>query len=187
MLTLDRLSKVGQKLADPFLKATPKQRLRWLVITALLAGAAVTAEVWVYQNYRIAWDRQVLKCLDAHLLLVSLNDKTIERDGIYTYLSEQAEPVIKNGTQMGKILRGLPGDTVEIRPDETVLINGKVVSEGMPHLVGMTDAQRSKFFGRRVLKDDEYWVMGTARLSFDSRYWGPIHKHQFVGRAYALF
>lgn len=76
---------------------------------------------------------------------------------------------------------------MEIHDDDTVWINGTKVATGMPHLRGMTDEQRKKFYGSRVLKDDEYWMMGTKYLSFDSRYWGPIKKDQIVARAYVIF
>lgn len=161
--------------------------MKRIVLTAVVASAVVGAEVWFGTHYRIAWDRQVLKCLDTHLLLMKLDDKDLVRDRIYTYRSVQAAPVIEEGTLMGKVLRGMPGDVVEVRADEKVLINGKVVAEGMPHLAGMTKEQRAKFFGKRVLKEDEYWMMGTKPLSFDSRYWGPIHADQVVARAYPLF
>lgn len=176
-----------RRIAGPYLEATPKQRLMRLALTVVLAGAAVGGEVWVYQHYRIAWDRQVLKCLDWHLLWLSLDNKELIRDKIYAYKSVQAAPAVKVGTLMGKMLRGMPGDTVEVRSDETVLINGKVVAEGLPHLAGMTPEQRSKYFGKRVLGENEYWMLGTKYLSFDSRYWGPIQREQIVARAYPLF
>ena len=51
----------------------------------------------------------------------------------------------------------------------------------------MTEQQKKKFYGSRVLKDGEYWMMGTKYLSFDSRYWGPIKEDQIVARAYVIF
>ena len=169
-----------------------QERKRWLFLTVICSAAAVGAEVWFYDNYRIAWDRQILRCLDARFLLVDLKSKpkhvnAIERNKIYAYTSAQSAPIIKDGTLVGKYLRGMPGDTVEIRSDDTVWINGRKLAEGMPHLRGMTPKERQKFYGVRVLKEDEYWMMGTKYLSFDSRYWGPIHRSQIVGRAYVIF
>ncbi|WP_443743381.1 S26 family signal peptidase [Sutterella sp.] len=163
------------------------ERLRWLFLSLVCSACAVCAEVYFYHHYRIAWDRQVLRCIDARFLLVDLKDKAVVRDRLYAYKSEQAAPIIKNGTLVGKYLRGMPGDTVEVRHDDTVWINGRKIAEGMPHLRGMSEAQRTKFYGSRVLGEDEYWMMGTKYLSFDSRYWGPIHRSQIVARSYALF
>lgn len=184
---LNSIKAMCLRWATPLLEATPKQRIRWLFSTLVFSILAVGAEVWFYDNYRIAWDRQILRCLDARFLLVDLKDQEIKRDKIYAYTSKQAAPIIKDGSLVGKYIRGIPGDTVEIHDDDTVWINGIKVAAGMPHLRGMTDEQRKKFYGSRILKDDEYWMMGTKYLSFDSRYWGPIKKDQIVARAYVIF
>lgn len=183
----NNLRTVWQRLAAPLLSASPKQRLRWCA-AVLLCGAAVgAAALWFGDNYRIAWDRQVLKCMDSSFLLVDLKDKELKPGNAYAFIAERTAPVIKEGTVVGKYLRAMPGDTVEIRPDNTVWINGIKAAEGMPHLRGMTPEQASKFYGRRTLREDEYWMMGTKYLSFDSRYWGPVHSSQIIGRSYELF
>ena len=184
---LNSIKALCRKWARPLLEATPRQRVRWLVWTVALSAVSVGAEVWFYNNYRIAWDRQILRCIDARFLLVDLKDKAIERDKLYAYTSKQSAPIIRDGSLVGKYVRGVPGDTVEIRDDDTVWVNGVKLAAGMPHLRGMTDAQKKKFYGSRVLRDGEYWMMGTKYLSFDSRYWGPINKDQIVARAYVIF
>ena len=88
---------------------------------------------------------------------------------------------------MAKYIRGVPGDKVTITPDEKIYINDKLVASGMAHLHGAKPKDMRKFFGTRVLGDDEYWVMGTRPMSFDSRYYGPVHRTQIEGRAYAVF
>lgn len=176
-----------RSFAQPFLTATPLERLRWAGTVTACAAIALTSFAWFYSNFSIAWDRQKIRCLDVRFLLVDKHDKKPVRDGIFVYVSRQAAPIIKNGTVVGKYLRGMPGDVVEIRPDESILINNVEVAKGMPHLYGINAQDRNKFFGRRVLGENEYWVMGTERMSFDSRYWGPIHREQILGRAYALF
>lgn len=173
--------------ASPLLNATPKQRLHWLLWTVVLSTLSVGAEVWFYNNYRIAWDRQILRCIDARFLLVDLKEKEVERDKLYAYTSKQSAPIIADGSLVGKYVRGVPGDMIEIHDDDTVWINGQKVAAGMPHLRGMTEQQKKKFYGSRVLKDGEYWMMGTKYLSFDSRYWGPIKEDQIVARAYVIF
>ena len=185
-----RLSSVGnlfRRWAAPLIEATPKKRLSWLLLTTVFGAAIAGGACWFGESYRIAWDRQLLRCIGPRFLLIDLKDKTIERDALYAYESRQAAPLIQNGVTVGKYLRGLPGDLVEVRRDNTIWVNGRKVAEGMPHLAGLTDEQTAKFYGSRRLKDDEYWVMGTKFISFDSRYWGPIHKDQIIARAYALF
>ena len=177
-----------KKVASPFLRASPQKRMKWFLMTVLLGALAVGAEVWFYHHYRIAWDRQIIKCMDYRFLLVDLKDRALERDGLYAFKAgKQSVPIFTEGTLVGKYLKGLPGDEVEVRSEEVILINGKEVGRGMPHLAGMTDDQRRKYFGKRCLGEDEYWMMGTKPLSFDSRYWGPIRSEQIVARAYAIF
>ena len=187
MALANKLVSWCRRLAHPLLTSSEHDRLRWAGCVAAGAAIVVSSFAWFYSNFSIAWDRQTMRCLDVRFLLVDKRDQRPERDAIVTYISRQAAPIIKNGTVVGKYLRGMPGDTVEIRPDETILINGVEVAKGMPHLAGIAQADKAKFFGRRVLSNNEYWVMGTEPMSFDSRYWGPIHREQILGKAYALF
>lgn len=186
-MLVPKLKALWRRTAAPLIEASPKKRMKWLLLTAVFSAAAVGAECWFYDNYRIAWDRQILRCIGPRFLLIDLNDKALQRDALYAYESRQAAPLIQNGATVGKYLRVLPGDLVEVRRDNTVWINGEKVAEGMPHLAGLTESQAAKFYGSRRLRDDEYWMMGTKFISFDSRYWGPIHKDQIIARAYALF
>ena len=185
--TNSKAREILSRIAGPLLKASPRERLKWLLLTVLFSAAAVSAEVAFYNNFRFAWDRQTLKCLDANVLLVSLKDKTPKRGAVFAYTSRQAAPVVPEGMLMGKILTGLPGDTVEVRRDNGVYVNDVKVAQGMPHLRGLKPSETDRFYGKRTLKADEYWMTGTKPLSFDSRYWGPIKGDQIYGRAYALF
>lgn len=184
---VDRVKTKLAKWTEPLTKASLRDLFHWAVYTVAYSALIVSALVWVHDNYRIAWDRQRIRCLEARFFLVDLKNTEIERDKIYSYISKQAAPVIANGELVAKYVRGLPGDTVEVRADNGIYVNGQKVAQGMPHLRGMTETQAQKFYGTRILKENEYWMLGTQYLSFDSRYWGPINKDQIVARAYALF
>lgn len=187
MTWVSKVSGWSKRLAHPLLTSNHESRLRWAGCVAAGAAIVVSSFAWFHSNFAIAWDRQVMRCLDVRFLLVDKRDRRPQRDAILTYVSRQASHIIKDGTVVGKYLRGMPGDRVEIRPDETILINGKEVAKGMPHLFSISEADKARFFGSRVLGANEYWVMGTEPMSFDSRYWGPIHREQILGRAYAIF
>jgi conjugative transfer signal peptidase TraF len=62
---------------------------------------------------------------------------------------------------LGKTVLGMPGDTLWVDP-ATVLPRDRL-GRPMPHV-----------FGREHLGPDEIWLHGTARNSFDSRYFGPV-------------
>ena len=59
--TNSKAREVLSRIAGPLLKASPRERLKWLLLTVLFSAAAVSAEVAFYKNFRFAWDRQTLK------------------------------------------------------------------------------------------------------------------------------
>lgn len=170
-------------------RAVPlKSRASWAVKTAVVAGAFAVAGWAFSQRFELRFDPQVMSCIDAEWLLIDTKDRTPEIGGLFAYRAFHAEPVYADGTAMGKYLVAGPGDRIEITDDFRVLVNGVEKAKGMPHLSDMpADEVRRRFCGSRLLQRDEYWMMGTSFRSFDSRYWGPIHASQIIGRAYIIF
>jgi signal peptidase I len=75
---------------------------------------------------------------------------------------------------------GLPGETVEVKQDGSVLIDGEVLEEPYISSVGGPS-------GTWEVPEGEYFVMGDNRaVSFDSRAGGPIPKHNIIGRAWLI-
>ncbi|QCF28142.1 S26 family signal peptidase (plasmid) [Hydrocarboniclastica marina] len=143
--------------------------------------------MWFEANYVLGKDSQYVKCIPGvDWFLGDRGDREIERDGIYMVASKGLDPIYPDGTVLVKYLRGLPGDTVKI--DETgVYVNGRNLGTGQLPLAHKFEIEPESLHGERVLGDDEYWLMGTAALSFDSRYWGPVSESQVIRRAYAIF
>lgn len=82
-----------------------------------------------------------------------------------------------------KRIIGMPGETVEIADDGTILIDGKVLEENYGY--GQTRPQERT--GQIVLGDDEYFVLGDNReVSLDSRYneVGNVPRSIIIGRAW---
>lgn len=80
-----------------------------------------------------------------------------------------------------KRLIGLPGEKLAVTGGR-VYINGKPLEEAY------TMERSASDFGPIVIPDDHYFMMGDNRNdSADSRYWGPLHKHRIIGRAWVIF
>jgi signal peptidase I len=76
---------------------------------------------------------------------------------------------------------GLPGDTVEVKRDGTVYINGEIIEE--PYL----SSNVGGISGTWVVPEDEYFVMGDNRgVSNDSRSIGTIPQENIVGKAWLI-
>lgn len=177
---------LGRVLAD--VKAVPlRDRAKWAGKVTLIVCALVVLGIAFESRYRIRFDPQVMSCIDAEFLLVDLKDRTPRVGEVFAYRAKNVSPVYEEGTEMAKYIAAGPGDRIEITRNFRLLVNGEERARGLPHLSGIpTEEIRRRFCGERVLKADEYWMLGTAFRSFDSRYWGPIRSSQIIGRAYVI-
>lgn len=116
----------------------------------------------------------------------------------------------KDGTRMVKRVIGLPGDTIELRNGQ-LFINAQTVEyttlepevskqladperahaifateqlPAHPHAVmAINGVPAMRTFGPVHISADHYFMMGDNRdNSFDSRYFGTVHRSQIVGR-----
>lgn len=159
----------------------------WLKAGVLLAIVG-TAGTWFSANYRIVIDPQKNPSLARRVLIVDLKDRTPVRDGVFAFHTRRTAPVFEEGTLFAKVMRGMPGDRVEVTKDFRILVNGIELARGLPLYRDVpADMLRRKFSGAKTLGEGEYWMLGTTPGSFDSRYWGVMKDDQIVGRAYPLF
>jgi len=144
--------------------------------------------IWFSSRFLIVGDPQEVKCLPGYsVYLVDKNDQSIERGELYMFLSKDLSPIYSENTKMLKFMRGLPGDQIEVRSNSQVFINGNASEAGLSLASTKLGLSESDFHGKTTLGEDEFWFLGTSPKSFDSRYWGSIHRDKIVGRAYAIF
>ena len=81
-----------------------------------------------------------------------------------------------------KRIIGLPGNTVQIRPDGGVLVDGTQLNE--PYINPGPNFQE---MDTRHLDSSQYFVMGDNRGdSCDSRDWGPIGRSSIDGKVVSI-
>lgn len=171
-----------------FLKRPRAYWVKLCVAMILTVSLSLGLGSWFERHYRLAIDVQKVPCMDARVLLIDIDDTTPEVGALMAFRASVAtEPLVKRGTLMAKRIVAAPGDTVRITRQEVILVNGKFAGVGLPHLKGVDWEKQAQFFGSRMLKDNQWWVLGEHPKSFDSRYWGSIGREQMVGRAYVLF
>ena len=153
-----------------------------IVFLALLGLVAL-----FFTRFTIVFDPQDNRCLPDHwVYLIDKSNKHLEAGKPYAFAAKNLEPIFPDDTKILKILKGMPGDSVEIDALERVTINGKLVAEGLP-LAADLDKPKALFVGKGNLPANSYWFMGESEKSFDSRYWGTVTNEQIIGRAYPMF
>jgi signal peptidase I len=114
---------------------------------------------------------------------------TYKRGDIVVFTPPQAW-VENDGTPFIKRVIGVGGDTVEIRDDGHVYVNGKGLDE--PYVYrngdGTSQATTASDQTRWQVPDGELFLMGDHRMnSADSRVFGSVPVSQVVGRAWLRY
>lgn len=163
-----------------------KNWVSWGVRVGICSALIAATTLYIAAEWRVGWDRQAIKCLDGRFWLMHISAPASHVGEVAVFKASGMEPVFKDGETIVKTIRAVAGDTVEIRKDETIWINGKIVAQGLPHLASISAAEKAHFFGKRTLKEHEVWLMGTHPRSYDSRYWGPLKQDKITGRAFFI-
>lgn len=118
-------------------------------------------------------------CLEGETARLAIERAYVHRQALEPYVHGVRCP--SGAAVIGKPVAGVPGDTVAL-DRHGVWINGSLLPGGP----GATRDSRGRSmprpgWARRVLGRDEYWLQSTySPKSFDSRYFGPVRKHQIV-------
>lgn len=160
---------------------------------ALLAGAGTLVAFFlgnwlvntVGTRYHLAFDATNVTCLPWRVFVLDgqkIDLKAIRRGDLLQFVARNAKP-LPDGFKVTKFVAGLPGDKIVVKANQ-FYINGEHFGS-LPHLLMLR--KPSGYFDREfVVPEGQYMMIGTELESYDSRYWGPIHDDQILGRAYIV-
>lgn len=151
----------------------PRFVLRATTVLALTLGPAAV----FFAHYTIHFDPQATPSLGSRVMLVAEDPGYRPEPGeIVAFRTEGAEPFFEDGTLMAKEVIAGPGDRIGVE-------NGRIISEDNEFVEKVPEELARWAKDRPVsnLEEEQWWVQGTSRRSWDSRYWGPIEADQIVG------
>ncbi|MBN6739862.1 S26 family signal peptidase [Acidithiobacillus sp. MC6.1] len=175
-------------------------RIRWMRLTpVLVAGAVIAACVvaWNHGDWRLNLSPSEPMGIWSATPITSA---TRLRPGDvvtlcpnlpvgFHYAWLRAGPTVSNACQSGiapfiKTIVAGPGDVIH-ETNQGVTINGRYLSHSRP-LTWTTSHPRVRlpqWRGTTTLKPGQFWAYGAGdpAYSFDSRYWGPLHRADVRG------
>lgn len=152
-----------------------------ILLVVMLIGA------WFGNRFYIGIDSQEYSCLPYTLFIVDTKQRDIERGQFFAYTAKGMQPAVQDGQIALKQAVGVPGDTVDVGAEET-LVNGKPQPNGLlRHADKLDDRSIEDLVRTLEVSEGELFAMGTEPASFDSRYWGTVEDDQIQGRAYPIF
>lgn len=160
----------------------------WLINAALVAASIGALLATFKARFLIGHDHQREPCLAGSprwFLIDTLQDHAMAGDLIAFRADQRMAPEVPPGTLVVKRIKGTSGDSIEIQA-LSLEIDGNRYPMPYPHRPHL--GNRALRPGTQItLPTDHYFVLGDHPRSFDSRYFGPIRKEQWVGIAHVLF
>lgn len=170
-------------------KPLPPLRVRLAVCAAGLAVAACAWAVrpWLQEQGSVMVEAKTAGCLPWQVYWYDKKQtyRPLRRNDVILFPARGMAPVIPDGLPVGKLVAGLPGDKVEIR-NGNVYINGSLIAD-VRYGAGKLGKPVDYWDTAYRLEDDEIFVFGTEKHSWDSRYWGPHRASMVRGRLLPLF
>lgn len=138
------------------------------------------------KHYKIGLDLGEFRCLPWHVYLVELGRPSSLKRGDYVAFVAR-DGVMGNrfkGKLIGKMIAGLPGDTVIVK-DDFATVNDTPV--GPLTLLSRLGKNTRDFDRTAVVPEGMVFVVGTEPRSYDGRYWGFLDQSYLIGRVKPVF
>jgi conjugal transfer pilin signal peptidase TrbI len=155
----------------------------WVSVALGLVFIALAA-AFIATRFRIGISNEAEQSVGSMFTLVHLQRGPVSVGAYGVFLTDARVKAFPPNTEFVKLIVGGPGDLVRVDADATK-VNGRIVAGPLDSLstLGLKASDVERTF---ILGPDEYFAVGTRPHSYDSRYWGPVHASQFVGRGTLL-
>ena len=153
----------------------------WIGLVVLALVIALLIKTFLFQAFFIP-SESMMPTLAVHdrVLVNKLSYKLhdVHRGDIVVFKAPEQERTAEIKDLVKRVI-GLPNETVSAHGGH-IYINGEKLDESY-----LPDGVETSSFSAVTLKPDHYWVMGDNRdNSKDSRVFGPIEKHEIIGRVF---
>ena len=113
------------------------------------------------------------------------NGLNAKRDDFIVGLATKMQPHLADGERIGKQVKGIAGDTVEIK-NGIVKINGEYLTT-VEYGAKKYNLPITHWDTVYTLQQGELFLYGTSENSYDSRYWGTFPQERVLGIIQPVF
>lgn len=170
-------------------KPAPKKYTSTQMINIMSATGIVFIVffMWLESTWKLNITPTEVKCLPYTAFVVSQSKpEVLEKGKIYVYGSRGLMPLLPDGSNMGKILAGLPGDEVQVDA-EGIHINGELWGPLNKGVMERSGKSLTSIATTYIIPEGKALMLGTLERSYDGRYWGLIDQKDIRGRAYPIW
>ncbi len=173
----------GESARERAVSFLRRAKQRWWVF--VLAALIPTAFVFAFtRHYKIGLNLD--KSIDCRFYLIEKGVMPAKGECV-AFRCKDLGPYFPEGFTFIKWLVGTEGDRIETGPDgKDFYINGRFVARARDTDSRGRPVSPMAVLERRVCRGC-FFVLGDHPRSYDSRYWGYVHKDQVIGKAVCIY
>ena len=180
---------VRMKYLPTWLKKVISILSQLLFIVLILMGGLVIFHNFYFTPIKIVGSSMEPTLVNQEFGVMDQNPQTIDGLERFDIVIVKQNPTIDR--YLIKRLIGLPGETIALQQDGSLLVNGLLVDQDFLPETGYQERTCTNMNAigciPLTLDDNSYFVMGDNRgFSTDSRVFGPIAKDQLIGKLFAI-
>ncbi len=180
---------VRMKYLPTWLKKVISITSQLLFIVLILVGGLVIFHNFYFTPIKIVGSSMEPTLVNQEFGVMDQNPQTINNLQRFDIVIVQQNPTVDR--YLIKRLIGLPGETIALEADGSLLVNGILVQQDFLPATGYQERTCTNLNAigciPLTLDENSYFVMGDNRgFSTDSRVFGPIEKDQLIGKLFAI-